>query len=333
MPVDHRIPKTPEYSVPSPGYRIPVPRMTDSIVVKDNRYVYLATGARSIYMFDHARTPLGSGGMGTVYYGFDCRTGIPVAIKQLHPNLCSIPWLRECCRRESALAFSHPNIVEMLGCAEFRNQRGPIFVVSKYVPGKNMEEFLSAGIISNRADERPERIVRLLLPILDALEFLHSQRLCHMDIKPTNIMVDNFSVVRLMDLGMATHNVDTAGGFGDEFGVMGTPGYAAPEQFLVPGHQARIDGRSDIYQMAVTIYKLICGDNPYTGESLEHSFRLHRSGSLPENMQLSDRLHAVLAKATVPLPEGRYQNVAEFRAALTDAITPRKKSRFWPFSR
>ncbi len=305
--------------------------MTDNIFV-DGKLVYLSTGMRCVYVFDRTIPPLGRGGMGQVYLGYNCRNGARVAVKQLHPHLSSIPWLRKRTREESSLTFSHPNIVEMHGCCESRSGKGPLFVISSFVSGKNIDDFVNSSSALNDADDRAERIVTLLLPLFDALEFLHRQNIHHLDIKPSNIMIDSFSTVRLMDLGVANSSMDV-GCFGDnEFGVIGTPSYAAPEQFIIPGKSSHVDGRADLYEMAVAIYKLICNTNPYDSKSVEESYRLHSENALPEHIALPKRIYDVLVRATDPEPDNRYPTAEEMKNALKEAITPPKKRRFWPFS-
>lgn len=305
--------------------------MTDNIVVA-GKFVYLSTGMRRIYVYNNAVAPLGRGGMGVVYGGMDCRNCSRVAIKQLHPRLTSVPALRKRTREESSLTFSHPNIVEMLGCCELKSGRGPMFVISKFVEGRNADDYVATQPGLFNSADRAVRIIRLHLPLLDALEFLHRQNIRHLDIKPSNIMIDNFSTVKLMDLGVANSTMDTAGFGADEFGVLGTPAFAAPEQFNVPGRESQVDGRSDLYELAVTLYKLICGYNPYEDRSLQRAYRLHAGECLPSHDLLPDELHHVLARATEPAPDKRYQDAAAFKEALTEAITPRPRRRFWPFS-
>ena len=270
--------------------------------------------------------------MGVVYGGLDCRNGSRVAIKQLHPRLTSVPSLRKRTREESSLTFSHPNIVEMLGCSEFKSGRGPMFVISKFVEGKNADDFVSTQSGLFNSIDRAAKIIRLHLPLLDALEFLHRQNILHLDIKPSNIMIDNFSTAKLMDLGVANSTMDTAGFSENEFGVLGTPAFAAPEQYNIPGRESQVDGRSDIYELAVTLYKLICGVNPYEDRSLERSYKLHTYGCVPSHELLPDELHEVLSKATEPDPGNRYFDAVSFKAALADAITTRQRRRFWPVS-
>lgn len=291
--------------------------MTDNIVVA-GKYVFLATEMKRVYVYNRETPPLGRGGMGTVYIGKDCLNGTSVAIKQLHPSLCSLPWLRTRMREESALIFSHENIVEMLGYSEYKNHRGPIFVISKYVEGTTIDN----AIYRYGADAA--NVIKTMLPIFNALEFLHSQGVYHLDIKPTNIMIDDFSVVKLMDLGVTNLSVASAGYVSNELSCIGTPSYAAPEQFIVPGKEMKVDGRSDIYELGVTLYKLICGTNPYDQESLSKTYHKHINYAIEPHVKIPDRVYNVLAKATEVNPDDRFQTVQEFKTALEEAITPQR---------
>ena len=313
-------------------YKIPVPRMTDCIMAWGD-YVYLSAGMKRYYVYKHKdkdkRSIVGRGGMGVVYHGYDCRTGESVAIKRLYDRYCESPAVRRKARVESGLVFSHPNIVEMLGFCELRSGTGPIFVISRYVPGHNIDSFIELHRAQFDTPNRAERIVRLMLPLLDALEFLHRQYIYHLDIKPSNIMVDEFSTARLMDLGIANTTMETAGFGKNELGVLGTPRFAAPEQFNIPGRPSTIGRTADIYEMAVTIYELITGDNPYSSESIKESAERHLNRSLPDHASVPGELLKVLRRATEPDPRNRYSKAYEFKAAITAAFTPKK--RHWLF--
>lgn len=302
--------------------------MTDNITVWGS-YVYLSAGMKRYYVYNTKEPALGRGGMGEVYRGYDCRTGELVAIKRLYDRFCSIPSIRRKARVESGLVFSHPNIVEMLGYSEYRCGRGPIFVISRYVPGLNIDQFIENNAGAFEGTDRAHRIVRIVLPLLDALQFLHRQYIYHLDIKPSNIMVDKFSTARLMDLGIANTSMDTAGFGEDEFGVLGTPRFAAPEQFKVPGRTSTVGRTADLYELAVTIYELITRSNPFQGDSVKDIAYKHFNGYLPAHDSIPDRLLRVLQRASEANPADRYADAATFKEALIESMTP--KRRRWPF--
>lgn len=142
-------------------------------------------------------------------------------------------------------------------------------------------------------------------------------------------MIDKFSTARLMDLGIANTSINTAGFGKDEFGVIGTPRFAAPEQFYIPGNKNDVNRTSDLYELAVTIYELITCQNPYTGESIKDIAYKHFNEKLPEHPNMNNRILTVLRKATEPLQSRRYLTANELKNALNEAITP--KHRHWLF--
>lgn len=312
-------------------YRIPVPRMTDNILLY-GRYVYLNAGMGRYYVYD-LRTPLlGKGGMGEVMRGYDCLSGEPVAIKRIFDRFTTMPEVRRKARVESALAFSHPNIVEMLGCCELRSGTGPVYIISRLVEGLNIDKFIKANGAAFSGSDRASRVIRLLLPVLDALEYLHRQHIYHLDIKPSNIMVDLHSTARIMDLGIANTTIATAGFSANEYGVLGTPRYAAPEQFKLPGQTSEVSAQSDIYEMAVTMYELITDYNPFAGNSIREVAEKHFKGYLPQIAGVPDSIIRVLQCATELKPSDRYGSAAEMKAALMEALEPPRRSH-WLFGR
>lgn len=293
----------------------------DNIAVV-GKYVYLNAGRRRFYFYDAERPALGQGGMGVVLGGLDCMTGEMVAIKQIHDRYADIPSIRQKARVESALTFSHPNIVEMLGCCELRSGKGPMFIISRYVKGFNADKFFEHYARYYNGTDRAVRITNILLPILDALDFLHSQSIYHLDIKPSNIMIDGRSVARLMDLGIANSFLDQASMEASECGVVGTPRFAAPEQFYANGNQVKVSARCDLYEYAVTLYELITGKNPFSAPSLRECYHRHYHGYLPGHDSIPPDLMMVLQRATLPQVGSRYQSAREMKSAILEAISP-----------
>ena len=176
--------------------------------------------------YDLGASPLGEGAMGTVYLGQSFLTGQKVAIKRVHDKYANIPSIRKRAKLEASLEFRHPNLVEMIGYCEEQPNRGPIFIVSRLVHGVTLEQYVKVSLNSCPKEIRVQKICEFIYRVLDALDFIHSRNVIHMDIKPSNIMLENGSNVRLMDLGIAFA--------GDDMditsaGLVGTPKYAAPE--------------------------------------------------------------------------------------------------------
>lgn len=262
---------------------------------------------RQWYHFDSSARPLGAGAMGTVYLGRNVADHHDlVAIKQVNPAYARVPAIRQRARLEANLAFRHRNLVEMIGCCEEGGLAGPMFIVSRLVQGVTLDRYVEQTF-SNRPD-RVNRIIKCILPVLDALEYIHAKGIIHLDIKPSNIMVENGSNIRLMDLGIAyTH----AQGAITASGLLGTPGYAAPEQYLVAGQTGLpFDERTDIYQLGVTLYELISGVKPYQRNA-------ERLDPIPG---VSKATNKAIARALELNQADRYSTAREFATALKEAL-------------
>ena len=146
-----------------------------------------------------------------------------------------------------------------------------------------------------------------------------------MDIKPSNIMMEQGRNVRLMDLGIAdvseTINSSTSG-------MMGTPKYAAPEQFSDVTNKPQLTSATDIYEAGITLYELITKQNPFSASTVEESKVLHHGMILPKVQGISDSVFEVTRKATAIRPDERYQGANEMKQALRDALPPRNFSKF-----
>ena len=288
-------------------------------VTKKGDTIYLNIGQR--WFQYNERSLLGSGAMGTVYKGYDCNSGEPVAIKRVMDRYANNPEIRRRAHQEAELMFRHPNLVEMIGCCEIAPNRGPIFIVSNFVQGENIDKFINDHVRSLPNVEK--RICELFFPVLDALSYIHQKGIIHMDIKPSNIMMEQGKNVRLMDLGIAdvTDTMNTA-----TSGMMGTPKYAAPEQFSDPETRPQLTAATDIYEAGVTLYELITMYNPFGAETVLEAKELHQELILEKKTMMSDAVYQVIRKATAIFPSDRYQNAGQMKRALIDALSTPESS-------
>lgn len=175
-----------------------------SVVQRPNDpYIYLFVMGEW-YCYNPAEEPLGSGAMGTVYLGYRCKNGEKVAVKRVKDCYANNKMIRDRAKQEASLAFRHHNLVEMIGYCEYAPDNGPVFIVSKFVSGMQIDEY--AKLRLEGATDRVEKICHIMYPVLDALDYVHSRGVVHRDIKPSNIMIENESNIRLMDLGIARMN-------------------------------------------------------------------------------------------------------------------------------
>ena len=275
------------------------------------------------YYYDPNSTPLGNGAMGTVYLGFSCTSNQRIAVKRVKDIYANNKMIRERARQEASLAFSHPNLVQMIGLCECAPNYGPIFVLSGYVAGITLDTHVKEQLGNLPLPERTEKIVTEICHVLDALQYLHSRGVVHRDIKPSNIMIENGSVVKVMDLGIARLN---GGNKYSSFGFIGTPQYAAPEQILRDSDKAEINAQTDIYAVGITLYELLTGNNPFKTDIEAEILSRQMSMKLPYDKQIPRSLYKVILKATEKSPEKRYRSASELKFAMIEAIQRGKES-------
>ena len=270
------------------------------------------------YCYNPQYPPLGSGAMGDVYRGYRCSNGSMIAVKRVKDAYANNKMIRERARQEASLAFRHPNLVEMIGCCEYAPDSGPIFLLSHFVEGIEINEFVEGlGGVPNRV----EIICNAVCSVLDALDYVHSRGVVHRDIKPSNIMVEKGSNVRLMDLGIARMN---GGNKFSSYGFIGTPEYSAPEQILREqnGASVQINATTDIYSLGITMYELLAGVNPMACQAEAETLAKQMKESLPSSPQIPRKLMRVIWKATEKEQIKRFQSALEFKNAIKESFLP-----------
>ncbi|MCP3914247.1 MAG: protein kinase [bacterium] len=250
---------------------------------------------------------LGAGGMATVYLAEQESLGRLVALKVTRPELADVPATQERLLREGrAIArLRHPGIVSV---HEVGIAGGVRYLAMEHLPGHSLGEVLAA--------ERPSvpTVVRWGARLARALEHAHAQSIVHRDLKPSNILVGEDGDVRLLDFGLARDLEGSMATLTDQFA--GSPGYAAPEQ--VEG--SKVDGRTDVYSLGVTLYECLLGRTPFPGKTIEEVF--HRVLSRdPEPLRGLDAsiprdVEVVVMRAMAREPGDRFQSAAELAGDL-----------------
>jgi serine/threonine protein kinase/formylglycine-generating enzyme required for sulfatase activity len=198
---------------------------------------------------------LGRGGFGLVYLAHDKRLSRPVAIKVPHPHLVAEASAAEAYLTEARTVASldHPNIVPVYDVGS--TEQFPCYVVSKYIDGTDLATRLKQSRLSLH------EAVELVAAVAEALHHAHKQGLVHRDVKPGNLLLDRSGKPYVTDFGLALREQDV--GTGPRYA--GTPAYMSPEQARGEGH--RVDGRSDIFSLAVVLYELLTGRRPFRADS------------------------------------------------------------------
>ncbi len=203
---------------------------------------------------------LGRGAMGTVYLGRDPRIGRTVAIKTLPlSDEFDGGQLDEVRQRffqeaETAGRLSHRDIVTIYDVGE---EHDLAYIAMDYIAGDSLDNFV------HRDDLLPiATVFEIGIRVAEALDYAHTQKVVHRDVKPGNILFDaEKDQLKVTDFGIAclTDHSKTRTGT-----VLGSPFYMSPEQLT----GKRVDGRSDLFSLGVTLYQLWCGQLPFQGENL-----------------------------------------------------------------
>jgi serine/threonine protein kinase len=257
---------------------------------------------------------LGAGGMATVYHAIRSTDELVVALKVLAPNLAHIPTSCDRFKAEAEVMqrLRHPNIVEVY---EYLDEEAAIAM--EYVRGSTLEE-----LIESRGAFPPPEAVHCILPILEAIGYAHQRGVLHRDLKPSNIMLATRGDRRdpvVLDFGLAKVLGD--GPQRTRTGArMGTLHYMSPEQ-----HEGnRVGAASDIYAIGITLYELMTGLVPFTGNSDLDIIRAHirRRPKPPGSLrsEIGPALDEVVLKAIAKNPIDRFRNTKELSQALTRAL-------------
>lgn len=293
-----------------------------NVILRENE-IYLRVN-NEWFVYNTQSAPLGSGAMGTVYLGRSCQTNEKVAIKRVIDTYSNVASVRERARLEASLLFRHRNLVEMIGYCECNPVSGPIFIISRLVSGITLDKHVGLHL-RNRPDF-VEKICWTIYPVLDALEYLHSKNIVHLDIKPSNIMIENGSNIRLMDLGIAFTSHHS--GRISVPGLVGTAQYAAPEQLMkLDKAQVPINRTTDIYELGMTLYELLADMNPLDNLTHEETLEKLPCVTLSAISGVPLPVMRVIWKATEKEQTRRYQSAADFKAALKEALISR--TTFW----
>jgi len=266
---------------------------------------------------------LGKGAMGVVYGGKDPKIGRVVAIKTMAlSEEFEADELKEAKERffreaETAGRLAHPNIVTIYDAGE---EHDLCYIAMEFLKGKDL-----VGNTKNPNLLPPEKVLSIVERVADALGYAHTMGIVHRDIKPANIMYEpQGDTVKVTDFGIAriTDSSRTKTGM-----VLGTPSYMSPEQL----GGKRIDGRSDLFSLGVTLYQMLTGKLPFEAESMTQlMFAIANNPHAPirtVNASLPPWVDAVIDRAMAKDFEKRFQTGIEFAEAIR---TARKTGHYAP---
>ncbi len=260
---------------------------------------------------------LGRGAMGIVYEAHEIGRGGELALKVITIKNGASPesrarQLERFSREARALSqLNHPNVVRLFERGEIG---GRAYFTMELVRGTTLRDRLQfQGALS-----LPE-LTRLALEMCAALDHLHEHGVVHRDVKPDNIMLMPDGSSKLMDFGIALLLFEDSQGAS---GFEGSPAYMSPEQVA----SRPVDGRTDIYSLAVTLYEAATGKRAYDGDSIATITQkvVQEYPAPPPGMPL--HFQAILMRAMGKNPNHRYQHATEMAADLRAARLPQRPS-------
>ena len=284
--------------------------------MEENLYC-LRKGTRLIGRYTIEKV-LGQGGFGITYLGMDELHKKKVAIKEFFPqgivtrnieyeDTVTVTlvgekenydkgkerFLKEA--QTMAMFSKDKGIVKALDFFEINNTA---YIVMEYLEGVTLKQYL-------RENERidAEDLVELLVPLIEALDEIHSQGLIHRDISPDNIMVLPDGRIKLMDFGAARDYTE----FGEKsLSIVLKPGYAPPEQYQTHGVQGPW---TDIYALCATMYKCITGENP--PDAIDRLVDDHLKKISAFGIPVLPQIEEAIIKGMSVAANDRYQNVGD----------------------
>ena len=256
---------------------------------------------------------LGVGGCGALYEARHLRTGARYAIKLLLPSADRADGERMLREARALARLEHEHIVRLVDLDE--DSDGELYLVEELLRGRPLRALLDEELLLP-----PRRALELLVPILRALGYAHSRGIVHRDIKPENIFLCEDDAGRttpkLLDFGLVRESAAPRGSTRPGT-LVGTPRYMSPEQAW---GRDDVDGRSDLWSLAVVLYECLSGSAPFEGPSdravlasiVANDPPHLRSAGVAVDDALADAVMLALTRA----PEARVPSVAAWEAAL-----------------
>jgi eukaryotic-like serine/threonine-protein kinase len=276
---------------------------------------------------------VGAGGMGAVHCVRDRNLLREVAIKVLSPSLAADPKYIQRFHAEAQIQaqLDHPNIVPVHELA--LDPDGTNYFIMRLVHGRSLADWIKADHASPTPWENMREMLGAFLKVCDAMAFAHSRGVLHLDIKPENIIMEDFGTVYLTDWGLSrlstrnprpdeavTLSPEAADGLIS--GVAGSPSYMSPE--LARGMLHLVGERTDVFGLGAVLYAILAGQAPYLADSTEDVLCKARTGQMPPlpdaPAPLLTRICAITRKAMAIDPGDRQPSVLELKYEVEEAL-------------
>jgi serine/threonine protein kinase/WD40 repeat protein len=258
---------------------------------------------------------LGRGGYGAVYKAYQPAVGRDVAIKVILPEYADNPEFTRRFESEAQLVaqLEHPYIVPLY---DFWQDENGAFLVMRMVRGGSLRDQ-----IKDHGPLSLKQVMRLYDHVGSALAIAHGAGVIHRDIKPDNILIDQYTNAYLTDFGIAKNvNLNLNVTVNDE-DIIGTPAYLSPEQIK----SMPVSPQSDIYSLGIMLYEVLTGKIPFNKPGMQIMMQ-HLQEPVPSllyaNPELPEALDDIIVRASAKEYHDRYQTVDELIEALRNVIAP-----------
>src|SRR5215203_1895976 len=264
---------------------------------------------------------LGAGGMGEVYRARDTRLSRDVAIKVLPAERLADEHRRRFQQEARALSsLNHPHIVTIY---EVESAGDVDFIVMEFVRGSTLDQVIPARGFGL------SELLRIAVPVAEALAVAHARGIIHRDLKPANLIVGNDGVVKVLDFGLAkllepdrepgaatatdwpARDVSALGR------IAGTPAYMAPEQ----ASGGKVDARSDVFSFGAVLYEMATGTRAFDGQSSAETLAAVLAGQPKPPTQITAvprELERLILRCLRKEPDRRYQTMLDVRNDLQE---------------
>ncbi|MBQ6000306.1 MAG: Stk1 family PASTA domain-containing Ser/Thr kinase [Clostridia bacterium] len=244
---------------------------------------------------------IGMGGMAVVYRATDVQTGTTVAVKVLKQEFLADEQFRVRFENESRAVsiLNHKNIVKVY---DVSLNDDLYYIVMEYLDGITLKQYIKQqGKLGWRES------LYFLSQLLEALRHAHSKGIVHRDIKPQNIMLLADGSIKVTDFGIARFSSTNTNTMTDK--AIGSVHYISPEQVAAE----RIDQRSDIYSVGITLYEMLTGELPFDAENPVSVALMQLQMSPPpprtKNPDIPEGLEEIVLKCMEKEPGNRYPSV------------------------
>lgn len=256
---------------------------------------------------------VGMGGMATVFKAFDTNTDRYVALKILPEHLSTNAGFRTRFHRE-AKAIAKLEHLHILPVFTYGEEGNIAYLVMRYMQAGTLSELIAKGPLPLH------EIDRLLSQMASAIDYAHDQGILHRDVKPKNILLDEYGNTYLTDFGIAKIVETTTDLTGNS--ILGTPMYMSPEQCL---GDKNLTPATDIYSLGIVLFEMLTGRPPFDAETpiaVIH-MQLNAPLPLPRSLRpdLPEGVERVVLKALAKTPENRYDRAEEMASAFHQAIS------------